>query len=329
MVCQALRLQGLGRFRSRARQQFNHHRDICMSSAAEAVAAKPTFGICRNGAASQTSQSSADWLRDAPRGAYTTARTVNRTKVFDLTFHINRLAESAALMGKSDNCNAPSALTNVETLRPMVIDSMNSAIHAFEQASEAHDGEIKLTLLSHWQDGQPCLETHASPMPGRPRAPVKVQVKGMPRQNAQAKDSEWVRDRAILEKDKPADVNEILLSEPDGRILEGMTSNFFAVIDGELWTAGEGILLGTVRDVLLQQCKEHGITVRLQAPSVEDMARWDGCIISSTSRLALPVDELQLWDGVQYQIRSYSREGLITDIDTWVTSAIESASEAL
>lgn len=36
----------------------------------------------------------------------------------------------------------------------------------------------------------------------------------MPRQNAQAKDSEWVRDREVLEKDKPADVNEILLSTP-------------------------------------------------------------------------------------------------------------------
>ena len=39
-----------------------------------------------------------------------------------------------------------------------------------------------------------------------------TQIKGLPRQNAQAKDSEWVRTRAALEKDKPVDVNEILLA---------------------------------------------------------------------------------------------------------------------
>ena len=32
----------------------------------------------------------------------------------------------------------------------------------------------------------------------------------------------------------------------DGALFEGMTSNFFAVIDGKLCTAGDGILMGTV-----------------------------------------------------------------------------------
>ena len=37
-----------------------------------------------------------------------------------------------------------------------------------------------------------------------------MQARGAPRQNATAKDSEWVRTRQALEKDKPADVNEVL-----------------------------------------------------------------------------------------------------------------------
>lgn len=115
----------------------------------------------------------------------------------------------------------------------------------------------------------------------------------------------------------------------DGSVLEGMTSNFFAVIDGELWTAGEGVLLGTVREILLEQCKAHNINVRLHAPSVDGMNRWEGCMISSTSRLALPVDELQLWDGTKYSTTYFSRGGLTSAINEWVTSAIEAASEDL
>ncbi len=36
-----------------------------------------------------------------------------------------------------------------------------------------------------------------------------LQARGAPRQNATAKDSEWVRTRQALEEDKPSDVNEV------------------------------------------------------------------------------------------------------------------------
>ena len=38
---------------------------------------------------------------------------------------------------------------------------------------------------------------------------LAVQARGAPRQNATAKDSEWVRTRQALEKDTPDDVNEV------------------------------------------------------------------------------------------------------------------------
>ena len=40
-----------------------------------------------------------------------------------------------------------------------------------------------------------------------------MQARGAPRQNASAKDSEWVRTRQALEKDKPPDVNEVVPTE--------------------------------------------------------------------------------------------------------------------
>lgn len=42
----------------------------------------------------------------------------------------------------------------------------------------------------------------------------RMQIKGAPRSNAAAKDSEWVRERRTLEADQPADVNEIVLINP-------------------------------------------------------------------------------------------------------------------
>ena len=108
-----------------------------------------------------------------------------------------------------------------------------------------------------------------------------------------------------------------------------MTSNFFAIIDGELWTAGDDVLHGTVRDIILQQCKAHDVKVHLQPPRVGDVESWNGCIVSSTSRLALPVDEVQLWDGVKFETRQFARKGLVANIDSWVCSAIDAASEAL
>lgn len=75
----------------------------------------------------------------------------------------------------------------------------------------------------------------------------------MPRVNAKAKDSEWVRQRKAWEAGKPADVNEVLLVSPEGQLLEGLTSNFFVLgTDGAVHTADEGVLNGTVRELILE-----------------------------------------------------------------------------
>lgn len=56
-------------------------------------------------------------------------------------------------------------------------------------------------------------------------------------------------------------------------------------------TAGEGILEGTVRRLLLEVCGREGTPVVLSPPRLADAGRWEGALISSTSRLLLPVDE--------------------------------------
>ncbi|MER0387601.1 aminotransferase class IV, partial [Vibrio vulnificus] len=62
-------------------------------------------------------------------------------------------------------------------------------------------------------------------------------------------------------------------------------------MNGTVYTAGTGVLAGTVREVILQVAAREGIPVVLEPPRLADLHRWEGCFISSTSRLLLPVDE--------------------------------------
>ena len=47
-----------------------------------------------------------------------------------------------------------------------------------------------------------------------------------------------------------------------------------------------------MRRLALEVCERERIPVVLEAPDLKDVDRWEGCLLSSTSRLLLPVDEL-------------------------------------
>ena len=131
--------------------------------------------------------------------------------------------------------------------------------------------------------------------PPIPARYVRVEVRESPRENAAAKDSSWVAGRAPLEalmaQAETGPVNEILLSTDEGEVLEGSQTNFYAVGVGKVRTAGEGILEGTVRGLVLNMCRNEGIPVVLRLPRLDGARGWKGAIVSLTSRLALPVEE--------------------------------------
>ena len=89
-------------------------------------------------------------------------------------------------------------------------------------------------------------------------------------------------------------MNEVLLMDVDGSILEGMSSNFGVIQNGSLVTPQEGVLLGSVRELVLTVCKNEGVETVLSAPNVSQADSWEGAFISSTSRLLLPIDEIRI-----------------------------------
>ena len=135
-------------------------------------------------------------------------------------------------------------------LRTPLFASLKSAMALFQGQHPTFDGEMKLTVLITWADDGTEHEilTHVAALPERPPHPVKLQIMGAPRTNAAAKDSEWIRQRKPLEAMKRDDVNEGILEGEGGELMEGLSSNFFAIKDGTVYTAGEGVLLGTLRE---------------------------------------------------------------------------------
>jgi branched-subunit amino acid aminotransferase/4-amino-4-deoxychorismate lyase len=66
---------------------------------------------------------------------------------------------------------------------------------------------------------------------------------------------------------------------------------------GTLWTApADTVLTGTVLQLVLSVCEASQIRVQRACPTVELLCR-SSVMISSTSRLALPVEKLYLLDG--------------------------------
>jgi branched-subunit amino acid aminotransferase/4-amino-4-deoxychorismate lyase len=85
---------------------------------------------------------------------------------------------------------------------------------------------------------------------------------------------------------------ESLLVNENGEILEGTGSNFFAVRDGVVWTAGEGVLEGIARQIILEIIAQLGIPLRLEPVSAADLALLDEAAMSSSSRALIPVVEI-------------------------------------
>lgn len=219
-------------------------------------------------------------------------------------------------------------LTDAATFREPFLQNMRASMKGYLGAHPGFDGELKITSLVCWEGEAFKIYNHVTSMGPRPAQPVKALCRGAPRQNALAKDSEWVRARKVLEETKPADVNEILLVGESGELLEGMSSNFFAVRDGTVYTAGEGVLSGTVREVALECCKNEGIPVVLEAPKVSDLAQFEGAFLSSTSRLVLPLHHLAAPDLPGHPSATYdlSENSIARRVERAVLAVVESKS---
>ncbi len=85
---------------------------------------------------------------------------------------------------------------------------------------------------------------------------------------------------------------EYLLLDPANRILEGAGTNFWAVRNGVVYTAAEGVLEGITREILLKLIPDLGLELRLAAVGADEIGALDEAALSGSSRAFLPVVEI-------------------------------------
>lgn len=87
--------------------------------------------------------------------------------------------------------------------------------------------------------------------------------------------------------------NEAILLR-DGVVLEGASSNVFAVVDGVLHTAPKSrhILAGITRDLIVELAQQHGLHLREEAISLDQLRTASEVWISSSTREMAPVATL-------------------------------------
>jgi branched-chain amino acid aminotransferase len=146
-----------------------------------------------------------------------------------------------------------------------------------------------------------------------------VTLPGSARHNPAAKTTDWMHSRGQITL--PQGIYEGLLVDDEGWILEGTNSNFYALLDGELRTAGAGALPGIAQQIVFTVAP-NVLPVRKDAVRVSEIPRFDEAFITSSSRGVVPVVEIDgvaIKDGKPGACTQALREAY----DAWVQTHLE------
>src|SRR5574340_118123 len=212
-------------------------------------------------------------------GAYATFRTYPNHTVLHLNEHFFRLEESSRLAGYPIDLDAAQLRSNLRL--------------ALEQFS-AKVARVRVTIPFSSQNHQIYIFVGALSVPTASQRShgVKVISKALQRSQPGAKLTGFISSTQELRRTLDGGIEEVIMVDEQGNILEGLTSNFYAVIGGTIHTAGEGVLPGITRQMVLAIARREGILVSLTAPSLAEVDQFDEAFITSTSRSVLPVTEI-------------------------------------
>lgn len=120
---------------------------------------------------------------------------------------------------------------------------------------------------------------------------VRVGLVNAHRDTPRAKNSRFIEQRQTLITQADKGYYEVLLCLEDGTILEGSGSNFYAVLNGELRTAEEGVLPGIARGLLLDIAAKI-LPINRTPICGEDIPRLSETFLTSASRGPIPIVQI-------------------------------------
>jgi branched-chain amino acid aminotransferase len=210
--------------------------------------------------------------RQLPDGWYSTFRTYDScTRVIGLSAHLKRLPHADASLLRA---------SLIRLLEPYRADE------ARVRVMETRSGEFYISI---------------EPLRTLPREVyengVLVETTALERNDPRIKSTAFIatsdEERRHIAKEG---IFEALLVK-NGRILEGMTSNFFYIVGRDdiprcVCTARNDILLGVTRTMVIRAARGRGVEVRYRPLRLDQLSRVEEAFITSSSRGVVPVVQI-------------------------------------
>jgi branched-chain amino acid aminotransferase len=211
-----------------------------------------------------------------PKGVYTTFRTYEGNKLLPLEYHLERLENSAKLLGFQIHIDEQQVY---EALREAVRDYL------------PNDTRIRLTatLFDEMGDMYISIEPLKSPSKRDYEMGVSTVTVPLHREIPEAKQTIFIHIAEQIRRQLPAEAHEGLLLDEQGHILEGFSSNFFYIRDQILWTAPRDVLSGITRSLVLDAAASEGIPVLFKAAKMKEIPTFVEAFLTSSTRAILPV----------------------------------------
>jgi branched-chain amino acid aminotransferase len=213
-----------------------------------------------------------EMTRELPQGFYTTFSTLSSgTKVLGFHSHLKRLYIPALEQGLEPSVDELSLRTRVAELAKinlpkesrirLILTKIDGTVYIGIQPFEPLSKEV-------YENGVNVISTELA------------------RQAPRVKDTGFILSSIEQRKQLSRDVFEVLLTK-NGKILEGMTSNFYAIKGKTLITAQDGILLGVTRHVILGLARGQGMSIEYRSPKIGE--KIDEAFLTSSSRGVVPI----------------------------------------
>ncbi|MEM7136589.1 MAG: aminotransferase class IV [Myxococcota bacterium] len=144
---------------------------------------------------------------------------------------------------------------------------------------------------------------------------------------AGAKASNYLANLLAVHEAKERGAHEAIVLGPDGRLLEGASSNLFIVKDGVVRTPTPqpGILVGITRATVLDVCASLDVPVEETEIYPTDLHQADEAFITSSIREVMPVvraDDQAIGDGRPGPVTNRLRQGYLQAVAAHVQAAV-------
>lgn len=215
-------------------------------------------------------------------GVYSAFRTFDHDKFLRLDEHLARTERSMVLLGWVYGLDR---------------GRLCLALHEVCSAYPFPEMRVRFDVLAEpiWVGGVVCRELIGL-MPFEP-PPARLYEEGvtadlvreLSRHRPLVKTADFAAQRHHYLETHTNTAYEYLMVDENGRILEGTSTNFYGVRGGVVYTAGEGVLEGITRQIILEVIHQLRIPLQLEAIHVDEISQLDEAAISGSSRALLPV----------------------------------------